>query len=104
MKDFEGWPVKTKTINLYDVIAEINRKRINSSFIYPVAQLEEIFGYLWGEQKDENEPLTPEEQVMFDKFILWRKKVLDYGNQQIRIARNEIYKYIGGNNGKNNQV
>lgn len=98
--DFNAWPVKTKYVDLHGIVFEIAKKRIKSSFIFPIAKLEEIFGEMWGEFKEEDKDLTPEEQRMFEKFMEWRQAVLDYGNNQIRISENEIYKYLGAKNGK----
>lgn len=92
--DFKQWPISYKTTDPRKELGKKVSQRIKSSFIYPIAQLEEIFGDLWGEFKDENEPLTPEEQKMFDLFVQWRKSVLDYGNREIRLAENDIYKIL----------
>lgn len=92
--DFKQWPVSFKDVDLRKELSVKISKRVKSSFIYPIAQLEEIFGDLWGEFKDEKEPLTPEEQKMFDLFCRWRKSVLDYGNREIRLAENDIYKTL----------
>lgn len=92
--DFKKWPVSYKQIDLPETINKIISMRIRSSFIYPIAQLEEIFGDLWGEFKDEKEDLTPQEEQMLERFLKWRKSVLDYGNREIRLAENEVYKYL----------
>lgn len=73
-------------------IDEFLRKYMTSCFIYPIYEAEQIFGDLWGEHKDESVELTPAEQEMEEKFMLWRQKVMDYGNYRIRAAKNEVRK------------
>jgi hypothetical protein len=86
--------VRTKIIDVEKELSEIASKRIRTSFIYAVAELEEMFGDLWGEMKDENEELTPEEEKWYNKFMEWRKNILDNGNNQIRLVKSEIKRIV----------
>lgn len=84
----------TKQVNVKEELKELTTTRIRTSFIYPISQLEEIFGDLWGEKKDENAEFTPQEQEWYNKFSEWRKRVLDFGNNQIRLSNAQINKRI----------
>ena len=74
-----------------DEAKKIADKRILTAFIYCLDQLEKDFGYLWGEEKEDNE-LTESEKEMYEKFLEWRTKILDFGNIQRRIAKKDIDK------------
>jgi hypothetical protein len=100
MKDFQNWPVQTKYVDLYDIVSTASKTRMKSSFIYPIAKLEEIFGDLWGEYKDESIPLTPEEEAFEKKFLAWRKAVLDYGHSQCYLLDGVLHRYLKDKNGK----
>lgn len=81
-----------------DIESEINKiieKRIRTAFIYPIDQLEQIFGELWGEMKSDNDEITSDEEKYEEMFIKWRKAILDVGNLQIRIAKQEIRRVLG---------
>ncbi len=86
---------KERSIDVESEINKIIEKRIRTAFIYPIDQLEQIFGELWGEMKSENDPMTKDEEKYEEMFIKWRKAILDVGNLQIRIAKNEIRKVLG---------
>lgn len=82
-----------------------------TTFIFPVAQLEDIMGDLWGIEKDNEEDLTEEEKKYDELFEEWRNSVLDNGNKQIRLFKRILIKYIIGankvkfqsDNGNNNE-
>jgi hypothetical protein len=69
---------KRKKISKHAAIA------IRTSFIYALEAFEKEFGYLWGEDKAENEVLTDIETQFEDKYLKVRNKVLDNGNNNIR--------------------
>lgn len=75
--------------------------RIRTAFIYPIAEWEKDFNELCDENNQEE--IDPPE-VYKEKFIKWRKKVLDNGNNQLRHAVDELIRYNilfkGNNNGK----
>ena len=77
--------------NFKEEVKKIADKRILTAFIYCLDQIEKDFGYLWGEEKEDNE-LTEEEKKMYEVFLTWRTKILDYGNIQRRLAKKEINK------------
>lgn len=62
--------------------AEI-KTRIRTAFIFAIAEFEREFGYLWNHE-NENEDLSDEEYEWYEKYLKFRKAVLDNGNYQIR--------------------
>lgn len=76
--------------NTTDRINKILYTSCLSAFINAISSLEEEFGFLWGEDKDPDQPLTPEEEAMFQRFIKWRKRVLDFGHLQIREGQSRV--------------
>lgn len=74
------------------LIKEIE-KRILTSFIFSLAQMEEQLGFLWGEEL-ENDSQMSEEQKRFDLIYEGiRKRVLDNGHKQLRHLLDEINYY-----------
>jgi len=65
-------------------IAQIAERCLKTTMIGSLSKFEDFFGDLWGEFKDEDIPLTPEEEKMLRKFEECRKSVLDLGNAEIR--------------------
>lgn len=70
-------------------IANYVEIRIRTSFIFPIAQLEELFGHLWGHGKDAS-ILTEREKAWRGRFEEWRELVMDIGNREIRRSKNKI--------------
>ena len=81
-----------KSVEILPELDKILEKRIRTAFIFPIDQIEQKFGELWGEFKEDNEELTDKEKEFEKIFLEWRKSVLDIGNLQIRIAKNELRK------------
>lgn len=69
-------------------------KRIETTMIGALARIENTFGHLWGQDKDENE-LTPEEEKFADAWDFLRNDILNYGNKQIRQVKDDFYRYGG---------
>jgi len=63
--------------------------KIRTSFIGSLDAFEQVFGFLWGHGKKE-EDKTEEEKQMFQLWAQARTEVLNNGNNQLRGARNEI--------------
>lgn len=59
------------------------RTRIRTSFIFAIAEFERVFGYLWNHENEDAE-LSDEEYEWYEKYMKFRKAVLDNGNYQIR--------------------
>lgn len=70
-------------------------KRIQTTMIGALARIEESLGFLWGQDKDPNEPLTPEEEKFGDIWDYLRNDILNYGNKQIRQLKDDFHKYGG---------
>jgi hypothetical protein len=74
---------------------KILRKRFQTTMIGALYEFEKSFGYLWGSQKPESEPLTEKEERFLDLWEDTRNRVLNTGNDQLRKAITEIQKSSG---------
>ena len=73
-----------------DLLIALASKRLRTTMIGCLSKFENVFGYLWGHYKSNNEPLTDQE-IYFDN--LWqdvRNNILNHGNKQLRILENEL--------------
>lgn len=75
---------------------KILSKRFQTTMIGAISEFEKSFGYLWGIDKDENEPLTDKEEKFLDLWEDTRNRVLNNGNNQLRKALSEVKKLNGG--------
>lgn len=79
-----------------DVIRDNHKEsmttHIRTSFIFPLAEIERIFGFLWGEEVEDKNQLTPEQYKWYKVYKQLRKSILDNGNNQIRFTEQEINK------------
>lgn len=64
--------------------------RIRTSFVFPLAEFERVFGYLWGQEIENKASLTPDQLVFWDMYKQVRKAIFDNGNAQIRASETEI--------------
>lgn len=69
-------------------------KRFQTTMIGSLFEFEKIFGYLWGQNKDE-EDLTDEELDFLDKWDFVRNQILNNGNNQLRKAISDMEKTTG---------
>jgi len=67
------------------------KKRIQTTMIGALSSIEKYFGFLWGEESD-NE-LTKDQERMRDIFEDMRTEILDKGNTQLRNVDSEIESY-----------
>jgi hypothetical protein len=67
------------------------KKRIQTTMIGSISSIEKFFGFLWGEESDDE--LTKEQARMRDIFEEMRTEILDKGNSQIRSTDSEIENY-----------
>ena len=66
-------------------IENLMEKRMKTIMIGSLARFEENFDYLW------NEATKPsEKQYFLDLWQKTRQEILDYGNNQIRLAKKDI--------------
>jgi hypothetical protein len=67
-------------------------KRFQTTMIGALYEFEENFGYLWGQQKYENEPLTEKEAQFGEIWDNVRNKILNNGNNQLRKCISDLEK------------
>ena len=77
-------------------------KRFQTTMIGALFEFEKAFGYLWGQEKEEND-LTDLELEFLDKWDIVRNQILNNGNNQLRKAISDLghsvkYKYKFNNN------
>jgi hypothetical protein len=78
--------MKNTTIN------DILTKRFQTTMIGALYEFEKSFGYLWGQEKPEEEDLTDRELRFLDIWEETRNKILNNGNGQLRKCVSEIKK------------
>ena len=89
-KEFEELEKEEKKEADREILSENVVKSIKTSFIGAIAAFETNFGHMWGHGKLR---ITPEQQKLKDEWMKARKEILDKGNDQIKLARNEVDKY-----------
>lgn len=68
-------------------------RKIKTTMVGALASFEENFGYLWGHDKPENEPLTEDEEANLANWEYIRNEILDRGHSQIRAIKHELENY-----------
>lgn len=71
-------------------------KRFQTTMIGALFEFEKTFGYLWGQNKNE-EDLTDDELDFLDRWDFVRNQILNNGNNQLRKAISDIDKSAGTN-------
>lgn len=74
-----------------DRLSKIMRKKIETTMIGALSTIEDSFGFLWG--KDQEEPLTDEQEIMRELYNSVRSEILDRGNNQARNIDAELGQY-----------
>jgi len=74
-------------------LQKIVSTKLRTSFIGALDSFERTFGYLWGIDKDSEEPLTKEQDAMLQLWLLTRNRILTLGNNQIRAVEDELEQY-----------
>lgn len=82
-------------------------KRFQTTMIGALFEFEKAFGYLWGQEKDENQ-LTDRELDFLDRWDAVRNQILNNGNNQLRKAIADLghsvkYKYKFNNKNHRNE-
>ena len=67
--------------------------KIRTSFIFPLAEFERVFGYLWGHDIQDKSTLTENQLQFLQIYQEVRKAILDNGNVNIRSAVSELSNY-----------
>lgn len=70
-------------------------KRFQTTMIGAISEFEKTFGYLWGIDKDEDQPLTEKEERFLGLWEDTRNRILNNGNNQLRKSITEIDKNSG---------
>lgn len=73
-----------------DLVIALAIKRLRTTMIGSISKFENVFGYLWGHYKGEDEQLT-EQEIYFDN--MWqdvRNNILNHGNKQIRALEEDL--------------
>lgn len=73
---------------------DILTKRFQTTMIGALFEFEKAFGYLWGQDKEEND-LTDKELDFSDRWEAVRHQILNNGNNQLRKAIADINKSSG---------
>lgn len=74
-----------------DKIIQDIEKRFKTLMIGSISRFEQSFGYLWNHG---HEPTDEKEEFFRDKWEDLRYELLNHGNNQIRLAINELNDYI----------
>jgi len=89
--------IDAKNQNFVDLLrrrlSRIVSKRIQTVFIGAIAVFEEEFGFLWGHGLNEGE-LNENQKNMREIWMKARSRILNTGNNQMRIITNEIVKHF----------
>lgn len=72
--------------------SDVERK-IKTTMVGALATFEENFGYLWGHDKPQSEPLTEDEESNLEVWEYIRNEILDRGHSQIRAMSHELDNY-----------
>ena len=73
-------------------LTENARKKLQTTFVGAVAQIEKAFGVLWRNKKA-GERMTLDEQHWYDKYQEARNAIFTNGNNQIRALEKELETY-----------
>lgn len=76
----------------HSILKQIIAKRLQTSFIFSISELERIFGHLWRHEADD-ENFSEQEEFYYNLYQEFRKSVLDNGNKQIRNTCKDIDGY-----------
>lgn len=79
------------TKNKKGIIQQMS-KRFETTIIGSLARFEDTFGYLWGHNSAKE--LTKQQQDFLDMWEIVRTSILNHGNNQMRLAIDDIIQYI----------
>lgn len=77
--------------NRRGIIQQVS-KRFETAIIGSLARFEDTFGYLWGHSSDKE--LTTQQQKFLDMWEILRTSILNHGNNQMRLALDDIIDHI----------
>lgn len=98
-----------------EILQKAACSRIETVFVGAVSKVEEFFGVLWGEnEKLEEDKMTPEQKMWFNKFLDLRESIFDQGNKEkkklsgditnFKISIKEAKIQLGQNNGRSKKI
>lgn len=79
------------TKNRRGIVQQIS-KRFETTTIGILARFEDTFGYLWGHNSDKE--LSLQQQKFLDMWEILRTSILNHGNNQMRLAIDDIISHI----------
>jgi hypothetical protein len=74
-------------------LLQIGGKKIRTTMIGCIAEVEKTFGSLWGGLNAKPEDMNDEERNWYEIWQIVRKNMLNLGNNQIRAFQNELTEY-----------
>lgn len=99
-RQLRNYQQKIQEIHTEQQLRKMAERRFRTTFIYPIAELEKAFGELWKHGEEDDSKLTEKDWEYSDKFETWRKRILDNGNNQLRIFLLELESFLGDKNEK----
>lgn len=85
-----GQAETTRRVKLQKILEQTISTRIRTSFVFPIAEFERVFGYLWGHEVQDKTLLTQDQILFWGMYKEIRKSIFDNGNAQIRAIVNEL--------------
>lgn len=76
----------------HESLSKVAKKKIQTTMIGSLSDIENYFGFLWGFNETEGE-LSPEQKHIKEIYEEVRAKILDRGNTQIRELEIELTNY-----------
>ena len=73
-----------------ELIKMMVEKKFKTTMIAPIGAIEDLFGHLWGEYEHDEGAITERHRQWEKLFVVFRKRVLDNGNEQMRNLFREI--------------
>ncbi len=74
-------------------LAENMTKKLQTSYIFALAEIERTFGYLWGYNTIDKSQLTQNQLEFLELYKNLRKAIFDNGNNQLRMLMNDLTQY-----------
>lgn len=92
-KEANAHALERSRVQHHELLRRSIETKIRTSFIFPLAEFERVFGYLWGHDKLDKSTLTENELAFLQIYQDVRKNIFDNGNTQLRAATNELNNY-----------
>lgn len=87
-EDYQDSYQESSKKRLLNIIA----KKLTTTFIGDISQIEQALGHLWGHNNDKAN-MTPEQKKYKKIWESLRNKILNNGNNQLRAIENELKQY-----------